>query len=119
MGRALRPPQANVQIHGTLGVDGEPLVGVDGNTEKARIGVDELILVPDNRVPQDTSIIQISQTSHIIRAVKLGWIDLSNLVLFEDFGLSLFKELDSDFVSISGLNETLKVTTSGLLRNPA
>ena len=60
---------------------------VDGNTEQARVGVDKLILVPDHRVPQDTSIIEIGQARHIIGAVKLGRIDLSNLVLFEDFVL--------------------------------
>ena len=48
VGWALRPPSANVDFHSTLGVDGEPLVGVDGNTEETRVGVDELILVPDN-----------------------------------------------------------------------
>jgi len=70
-----------------LGVDGKPLVGIDGNTEEARVGVDKLVLVPNNRVPQDASIIQICQTSHIIRAIKLGGVDLANLVLLENFDL--------------------------------
>ena len=48
MGWALRTPLANVDLHGTLGVDGKPLVGVDGNTEEARVGVDKLVLVPDD-----------------------------------------------------------------------
>ncbi len=42
------PALANVDLHGALGVDGETLVGVDGNTEETGIGVDELVLVPDN-----------------------------------------------------------------------
>merc|ERR1711963_707678 len=59
---ALLPPQAHVDLHSTLGVNGKSLVRVDGDTEETRIGVDELIFVPNNRVPQDTSIIQIGQT---------------------------------------------------------
>jgi hypothetical protein len=42
------PALANIDLHGALGVDGETLVGVDGNTEETGIGVDELILVPDD-----------------------------------------------------------------------
>jgi len=42
------PALANVDLHGALGVDGETLVGVDGNTEETGVGVDEFILVPDN-----------------------------------------------------------------------
>ena len=80
-------PQAHVDLHGPLGVDWEADVGIDGDTEEARVGGDELIDVPDNRIPQDTSIIKISQSSHVIRAVKLGRVDLTNLVLLEDFDL--------------------------------
>ena len=87
MGWAFAPPLANVNFHGPLSVDGEALVGVDGNTEETRVGVDELVLVPDNRVPQDTSIVKVGQAGHIIRAVKLGWVDLANLVSLEDFFL--------------------------------
>ena len=87
MGWALRTPLTNVDLHGTLSVDGEPLVRVDGDTEETRVGVNELILVPDYGVPQDASIIKISQTGHIIAAVKLGRIDLANLVFLENFFL--------------------------------
>ena len=59
--RVDQPALANVNLHGTLGVDGEPLVRINGNAEETIVGVDELILVPDNRVPQDTSIIKIGQ----------------------------------------------------------
>merc|ERR1712214_69037 len=85
---ALSPPQTNVHLHGTLGVDGEPHVGVNGNTEETRVGVDKLILVPNHRVPQDTGISKVSQPSHILRAVKLGGIDLLNLVLLEYLDIS-------------------------------
>ena len=38
----------NIYIHSSLGVDWKPLVGIDGNTKKARIGVDQFILVSDH-----------------------------------------------------------------------
>ena len=43
---ALRPPLAHVQLHGAEGVDGEPLVRVDGDAEEAGVGVNQLVLVP-------------------------------------------------------------------------
>jgi hypothetical protein len=52
-----KPAHANIYFHGALGVDGKALVGIDGNAEKTRVSVDQLILVPDYRVPQDASII--------------------------------------------------------------
>jgi len=114
---ALAPPHAHVDLHGTLGVDGETFVGVDGDTEETRVGVDELILVPNNRVPQNASVTKEGQTSHIVRAVKLWGIDLTNLILLEDFGV-LAQNLDSDLLSINGFNETFIITASGLVRNP-
>ena len=38
------------------------LVWIDGDTKEAGVGVDELIFVSDNRIPQDTGIIKIGQT---------------------------------------------------------
>merc|ERR1712088_552166 len=115
---ALLSPQAHVDLHGTLGVDGEANIGIDGNTEEARIGVDKLIDVPNHRVPQDTSIIQISQTSHIVRAVELGRVDLTNLVLLVDFDLFGLIELDGNLLTLNGFDETFQVSTSTLFRNP-
>merc|ERR1712142_279294 len=117
MGWALIPPQAHVDLHSTLGVDGEALVRIDSDTEKTRIGIDKLILVPNHRVPQDASIIQICQASHIVRAVKLGRVDLANLVFLENLGV-LAQDLNSDLLTINGLNETFIITTSGLVRSP-
>ena len=82
-----QPALANVDLHGALSVDGETLVGVDGNTEETRVGVDELILVPNNRVPQDAGIIKVGQARHVIGAVELRWVDLTNLISLEDFFL--------------------------------
>jgi hypothetical protein len=45
---ANKPALANVNFHGALSVDRETLVWIDGNAEEARVGVDELILVPDD-----------------------------------------------------------------------
>ena len=47
---ALSPPLAHVQLHGAESVDGEPLVRVDGDTEEAGVGVDQLVLVPDQKI---------------------------------------------------------------------
>merc|ERR1719367_1753597 len=56
VGPAFGPPFANIDLHGAEGVDGEPLVRVDGNTEEARVGVDQLVLVPDDRVPENAGV---------------------------------------------------------------
>ena len=89
VGPTLRASLANVELHGAESVDGETLVRVDGDTEETRVGVDELILVPNDGVPQDASIIEVCQTRHVIRAVKLGGIDLANLIFLEHFFLQL------------------------------
>jgi hypothetical protein len=39
-----------------LGVDGKTLVRIDGNAEKTGVGIDKLVLIPDNGIPQNTSI---------------------------------------------------------------
>ena len=48
VGPTLGAPFADVQLHGAEGVDGVTLVGVDGETEEAGVGVDQLVLVPDH-----------------------------------------------------------------------
>ena len=39
----------NINVHRSLGVDWESLIGIDSNTKEARIGVDKFILIPGNR----------------------------------------------------------------------
>ena len=68
---ALRSPLSNVDLHGAEGVDGIPLVWVDGDTEEARVGVDQLVLVPDHGVPENAGITKEGEIGHILRAVKL------------------------------------------------
>jgi hypothetical protein len=48
VGWALIPSLANINFHCSLGIDGEPLIGIDGNAEEARVGIDEQVLVPHN-----------------------------------------------------------------------
>jgi len=80
MGRAFVPSSSNIDVHGPLGVNWESLVWIDSNTEKPRIGVDELILVSDYRIPENACVIQIRQSRHIILTIKLWRIDLANLL---------------------------------------
>ena len=47
MRRHLVPSLAEVDLDGGGGVDGEPFVGVDGNTEEAGVGVDQLADIPE------------------------------------------------------------------------
>ena len=69
---ALIPPLAHVQVHGAEGADGEPLAGVDCNTEEAGIGVDELVLVTNHLVPEDTGTTQTGQVGYVIIDLTLG-----------------------------------------------
>merc|ERR1712012_917888 len=116
VGPALIPPLANVQLHGAEGVDGESLVGVDGDTEETRVGVDELVLVSDNRVPQDTSITKIGEVSHVLSTVILRRVHLVKNLFLEH--LHLTSNLDGDLVAILGLDETLQIATRGLVWDP-
>ena len=109
---ALAPPFAYIDLHGAKSIDGKPLVRVDGNAKEARVGVDQLVDIPHHRVPEDASISQIGEAGHIIRAVKLGRVDLADLLLLED--LHLTANLDRDLVAILGLQQTLQVATISL-----
>ena len=71
VGPTLGTPFADIELHGAEGVDGIPLVRVDGDTEEAGVGVDQLVLVPDHRVPENAGITKEGEVSHVLRAVKL------------------------------------------------
>merc|ERR1711970_822004 len=113
---ALITPLANIQLHGAEGVDGETLVRVDCNTEETRVGVDELVLVPDNRVPQDASITKIGEVSHVLGTIVVAWVHLADLVLLENLHFTI--DLDSNLSSILRFNEAFKVATVSLVRDP-
>ena len=74
---ALVPPLADVELHGAEGVDWETLVRVDGDTEESGVGVDQLVLVSDHGVPEDASVTEESEVSHVLRVVELGGVDLA------------------------------------------
>ena len=116
MGRALITPFSGVQLHGTEGVDGEPLVGVDSDTEETGVGVDELVDITDLGVPENTGISKEGQVSHVISTVELSGVDLADKVLLEHLHLSL--NIDGPLGSILGLKETLQVATIGLVGDP-
>merc|ERR1719471_2697310 len=116
VGPAFISSLTNVQLHGAEGVDGESLVGIDGDTEETRVGVDELVDVSDNRVPQDTGITKIGEVSHVIGAVIVGRIDLANLGLFEDLDFS--SNIDFNFATLGGLHQTLQVASISLVGDP-
>merc|ERR1719412_759281 len=116
MGPALVPPLAHVQLHGAEGVDGEPLVGVDGNTEEARVGVDQLVLVPDHGVPEDASVTEVGQIGHVLGAVVLGRVHLVKLSLLEHLLFSA--NLDLGLAAVNRQEFALIVATSGLVRAP-
>ena len=59
------------------GVDWEPLVGVDSNTEEARVGVDQSLNIALLQIEEDRRIIEIGQAGHVLTAVILGRIDLN------------------------------------------
>jgi hypothetical protein len=88
---ALVPALPLVNLHSALSIDRESLVGIDGNAKETRVSVDELILVPDNRVPEYASVIEIGQPCHVIAAVKLWRVHLANLIFLEDLNLKKFK----------------------------
>merc|ERR1719356_426666 len=121
VGPALGTPLAHVDLHGAEGVDGEPLVRVDGDTEEARVGVDQLVLVPDHRVPQDASVTEEGEIGHVLGAVELGRVDLADGVGL--VGLDLAVDVDGKLLSGGEgvildllLRDALKVAANILIR---
>ena len=63
------------------------LVRVNDNTEESRVGIDELSLETDLQVMEDRGIIQVSQVGHVFALLKLGRVDLTQLLSLEHFFL--------------------------------
>ena len=63
------------------------LVRVNDNTEEPRVGIDELSLEADLQVMEDRGIVQVSQVGHVFALLKLGRVDLTQLLRLEDFFL--------------------------------
>ena len=66
------PPLADIDFHGAQSVDGVALVRVDGDAEEAGVRVDQLVLVPDHRVPENAGITEEGEIGHVFGAVKLA-----------------------------------------------
>ena len=78
----LIPPFSQVNLDNSLSVDRKPLIGVDYNTEQARVSVNKLGLIPCLQIPENRSIIEKSQIGHVLTLLKLGWVDLTKLFRF-------------------------------------
>jgi len=121
---ALGPPLSHVELHGAEGVDGESLVRVDGNTEESGVGVDQLGLVTNHRVPENAGIAKESKVGHVLRHVKLWRVDLTNGVRFVGFHLPVDVHVDflANCLPIGHLHvilgETLEVATSSFVGDP-
>ena len=63
MGRTFSFSFSDIHLNRSLGIDWKSLVRIDGNTKETRVGVDEVIFVPDNRVPKYTCIVEIIYNS--------------------------------------------------------
>ena len=103
-------PLATVDTHSSHGVDGEPLVGIDSDTEETRVGVDQSLNIALLQVKQDRSIVEVGQVGHVLTAVVLGRVDLGDQFLLEGLSLSspgLLEDLDHDLVAIGLLDDTL------------
>ena len=70
------PPLGTVDTDSSHGVDREPLVGVDSDTEEARVGVDQPLHVAHLQVKQDRGVIEVGQVGHVLAAVVLGRVHL-------------------------------------------
>ena len=65
---------------------------------------------------EDTGVTKVGQVGHIFSAVKLGRVDLADLLLSE--GLQLSTDLDSHLTSRLGRGQTLQVSSSLQTGNP-
>ena len=93
------------------------LVGVDSDTEEARVGVDKLVNISDPQVPEDRGVIEVSQVGHVGAAVELWRVDLTDLVLLPDLLLSLAGH--GDLLPLRGLDHSLIEAPGGFVRHPA
>ena len=74
---------ALVDGDGAVGVDGEPLVRVDGHAEQARVGVDQLDEVALLQVVEHRSVVEVGQVGHVLAFLVLGRVHLGHLLLLE------------------------------------
>ena len=118
VGRHLIPSLGAVHANSPHGVNGEPLVGVDGNTEEAGVGVDQSLHVSHLQIEQHGGVIEVSQVGHVLAAVKLGRVHLPNLILLEHLLITTL-DCDGNLVSLGGLDKTLEKASGWLVGHPA
>ena len=106
MGRDFITPLSDVDLGGTGGVNGVTLVGVNGDAEKPRVGVDELVDVARLQVVKYGSVVEVSQVGHVLALLEFRWVDLGNQILLEVLGLTA-GNLNGDKVSLGALDFTL------------
>ena len=82
MRRDLIPPLATVDSNSSHGVDRKPLVGVDRDTEEARVCVNELFNIAHLQVEQDRSIVKVGQVGHVLTQIILRRIHLRDELKF-------------------------------------
>ena len=68
-------------------VDGKTLLRVNNHTEESRIGIDKLGLVSNLKIVKYRRIVKIGQVRHVFALFELGRVDLSKLLILEDFFL--------------------------------
>ena len=88
LGRDFIPPLASVHVDGPHGVDWETLVGIDGDTEEAGVGVDQPLDVPLVQVEEHGGVVEVGQVGHVLAAVVLGRVHLGDQLLLVLLGLS-------------------------------
>ena len=133
MGRHLIPPLSTVDTDSPHGVDGEPLVGIDSDTEEAGVGVDQPLDIALLQVEQHGGVIEVGQVGHVLAAVILGRVDLGDKLLLVGVDLALpgaLEDLDLNLVASCLLDDSLAELLLGmrdiagplrvvrLLRNP-
>ena len=92
------------------GVDGEPLVRVDGDTEETGVGVDQPLYVSLVQVEQDGGVIEVGQVGHVLAAVVLGRVHLGHqllLVLLRLSSSGSFDDLHLHLVAVGLLDQPL------------
>ena len=77
-------------------VDGEPLVGVDSDTEETGVGVDQENLVTRLQVVHDGGLGQVGHVGHVLEQLVLGRVLGLDIVGLEKFDFAVDETLDLD-----------------------
>ena len=77
-------------------VHGEPLVGVDSDTEETRVGVDQENLVTRLQVVDDGGLGQVGHVGHIFEQLVLGRVLGLDIIRLEKLDFAIDETLDLD-----------------------